>query len=52
MSLVEKLQFVDGEGEFEKQAGNANELMEKEQSNLNTMGKDASRYVPDFTSGI
>ncbi|XWS59109.1 hypothetical protein CRYUN_Cryun08bG0093900 [Craigia yunnanensis] len=45
VSLVEKLQFVDGEGEFEKQAGNANELMEEEQSNLITMGKDASRCV-------
>ncbi|XP_022766661.1 RRP12-like protein [Durio zibethinus] len=45
VSLVKKLQFVDGEGEFEKQAGNANEIMEKEQGNLNTMGKDASRCV-------
>ncbi|XVE61118.1 hypothetical protein DITRI_Ditri06bG0014200 [Diplodiscus trichospermus] len=45
VSLVEKLQFIDGEGEFEKQAGNADEFMEKEQSSLNTMGKDESRCV-------
>ncbi|XWS43128.1 hypothetical protein CRYUN_Cryun16bG0075700 [Craigia yunnanensis] len=45
VSLVEKLQFVDGEGEFEKQADNADEFMEKEESNLNTIGKDASRCI-------
>ncbi|XP_039024901.1 RRP12-like protein [Hibiscus syriacus] len=45
VSLVEKLQFIDGEGEFEKQPGNANELMRKEESNLNTMGKEASRCI-------
>ncbi|XVF07210.1 hypothetical protein REPUB_Repub06bG0119000 [Reevesia pubescens] len=37
VSLVEKLQFVDGEDECEKQAGDANEFMD--------MGKDASRCV-------
>lgn len=45
MSLFDKLQFVDGEGEIEKQAGSASEVMEKEQSNLSSMGKDARRYV-------
>ncbi|KAK8588814.1 hypothetical protein V6N13_087709 [Hibiscus sabdariffa] len=45
VSLVEKLQSIDGEGKFEKQAGNANELMEKEESNPNTMGKETSRCV-------
>ncbi|KAE8671691.1 ARM repeat superfamily protein, putative isoform 2 [Hibiscus syriacus] len=44
VSLVEKMQFIDGEGEFEKQPGNANKLMEKE-SNLNTMGKEARRCI-------
>lgn len=45
VSLVEKLKFVDCEAEFEKQAGNADEFMEKEQSNLSTMGKDTTRCV-------
>ncbi|XVF56162.1 hypothetical protein PTKIN_Ptkin06aG0095200 [Pterospermum kingtungense] len=45
VSLCEKLQFVDGEGEVEKQAGNAAEFREKDRSNLSSMGKDASRCV-------
>ncbi|KAL1075665.1 hypothetical protein V6Z11_D11G380100, partial [Gossypium hirsutum] len=44
VSLVEKLQSIDGEGEFVKQAGNADEVVEKEK-NINTMGKDASRCI-------
>ncbi|PPS01032.1 hypothetical protein GOBAR_AA19619 [Gossypium barbadense] len=44
VSLVEKLQSIDGEGEFVKQAGNADEVVEKEK-NTNTMGKDASRCI-------
>ncbi|KHG08770.1 RRP12-like protein [Gossypium arboreum] len=42
--LVEKLQSIDGEGEFVKQADNADEVVEKEK-NTNTMGKDASRCI-------
>ncbi|XP_017977564.1 PREDICTED: RRP12-like protein isoform X2 [Theobroma cacao] len=45
VSLVQKLQFIDGEGEIGKQAANANECMEKEQGNLSTTGKDAHRCV-------
>ncbi|KAK6232189.1 hypothetical protein SCA6_002262 [Theobroma cacao] len=49
VSLVQKLQFIDGEGEIGKQAANANECMEKEQGNLSTTGKDAHR---DFVLAI
>ncbi|EOY09219.1 ARM repeat superfamily protein, putative isoform 3 [Theobroma cacao] len=45
VSLVQKLQFIDGEGEIGKQAANANDCMEKEQGNLSTTGKDAHRCV-------
>ncbi|OMO71321.1 RRP12-like protein-like protein [Corchorus olitorius] len=48
---LDKLQLVDDEGEFEKQAGNANVLMEKG-GNTSTMEKGARRYVADFSSGI
>ncbi|OMO60265.1 hypothetical protein CCACVL1_24282 [Corchorus capsularis] len=52
MSLVDKLQLVDDEGEFEKQAGNANVLMEKG-GNTSTMEKGARRrMIMELASSI
>lgn len=43
MSLFERFQFVDGEGEFEKLWSHNQELIDKEQDSLNSTEKDVQR---------